>query len=125
MEDKEDKYGRDKWDSRSHTTRIVEEDTRGDRIDKTVTEIMEKILRAEPTDPKTSLRARKKKKTKTKMRGKRKYFLGDVEIKIKCVYRYMYVCIHVCVHICIYFIQVDIYEVEIYVLDIAEKFMNI
>lgn len=59
------------------------------------------------------------------MRGKTKYFLGDIEIKIKYVCRYMYVCIYVCMHICIYFIQVDIYEVEIYILDIAEKFVSI
>lgn len=59
------------------------------------------------------------------MRSKTKYFLGDIEIKIKCVCRYTYVCIYVCVHICIYFIQVNIYEVEIYLLDIVEKFMNI
>lgn len=64
MEDKEDKFGRNKWDSRSHTMGIVEGETRGDRTDKTVTEIMEKPLRAETTDVKTSLRVRKKKKNK-------------------------------------------------------------
>lgn len=63
MDDKEDKSGKNKWDSRSHTTGIVGE-TRGDRADKTVTEIMEKTLRAEPTDLKTSLRVKKKNKNK-------------------------------------------------------------
>lgn len=36
-----------------------------------------------------------------------------------CVYRCMYIGIY------IYFIYVDIYEVEIYILDITEKFVTI
>lgn len=35
------------------------------------------------------------------MRGKTKYFLGDIEIKIKYVCRYMYAYMYVCIYVSI------------------------